>query len=197
MPAEIVPSAPGPIELQGVPTDILKARLREAIGMTAEAIRTVAMLWRELSRRGEDLSEFRLSLAPFLALVADGRLMAELVVRMSGQPRALQRLAELPVADQDRLLRGEILSVYHGDAGSVHKTLAEMSFAEIALVVRDGRILTAKEQKLAHDRMRTVRARVRGRPPRLAITAANEIMVGKVAVPAERVIALLRERGLI
>lgn len=199
MKSEIVPSAPEHLELQGESTEVLRSRLRAAIGMTEEAIRTVATLWRELQRRGEDMSEFRTSLSPFLPAVADGRLLPALVVKLSGQTRALARLAELKVDDQQRLLQGEVLAIYRGGDHIERKQLDHLTYSEILLSIRDGRIWSVEEQRMAHQRSEEARRRLKskGRPVTLSVTSGNRIRIGRIEVEAERIIALLRAEKLI
>lgn len=197
---EIVESAPDRIELQGISTVDLRSRLDAAIGMTERAIRTVAAIWAELTRRGEDLSNIRFSLARFMLPVAEGRLLPKLVVAMSGQTRALSLVADLSVDDQAALVDGRPVEIYRGDDRVETKTLAEMTFAETALVIRDGYIRSSDEQRLAYERAQSAKSKATrraGRPPRLSITADNILMVGKTAVPVERVLAELRSKGLI
>lgn len=198
MTGEIIDAAPDAVELTTISTDALHERLRGAIGMTEQAIRSVAMLWHELVRRGEDMSRYRMALAPYMLPVADGRLLPALVVQMSGQLRALQRLAELPVTDQARLLAGAPIEVYRGEGRTEAKPLADLTFSDIALAVRDGHIRTAAEQRLAYDRSQPNRHKRRaGRPVKIVITVDGNIRLGKTEVEAERVIAALRASGLI
>lgn len=144
---EIVQAVPSRIELEGVPTTDLKQQLRDAIGMTETAIRQVASIWQELVRRGEDLSDIRFALAPFMAPVDEGRLLPGLVVAMAGQVRSLQRLAELPTEMQAELLAGKHTPVLKLDRGVIEKPLKSLSFPEITAVVRDGTILTPEQQR--------------------------------------------------
>ena len=196
---ELVERAPPQLELEALPTDELHERLRAAIGMTAETIQTMAGLWRELVRRGEDMSQYRNALAPFLMSVAEGRLLPAMVVQLSGQTRALERIAELPVSEQERLLNDSPIEIYRGEGRTDAVLLRDMLFRDVALAVRDGRILSASEQKLAFERSLSRRPRPtrRGRPPRISITDDNQLRIGKMTVDAERVIAALRAHDLI
>lgn len=186
-------------ELQALSSDELHARLKGAIGMTAAAIHTMALLWRELVRRGEDMSGYRNALAPFLMAVAEGRLVPQMVVQLSGQTRALERVAELPVQQQELLLDGEPVTVYRGQDRSECLPLRDMLWSDVALAIRDGRIWSLQEQKLAHERSesRKVKRPKRGRAPRISVTPDNRLLIGKTSVDAERVIAALRQHGLL
>ena len=149
VPAEIVSAAPERIELQSLSDTDLKSAIRDAIGLTETAIRRVATLWVEALRRGIDLSDVRFALAPILPAVARGDLLPALVVTMAGQTRSLQRLAELPIADQRNLAEGAPVEVYNAARGVESKPLKSLSFPELAAAVRHGRILTADEQRKA------------------------------------------------
>lgn len=195
---EIVDKAPAAMELQDVPTNELHQQLSEAIGMTEQAVTRVAHIWRELSRRGEDMSCYRFALAQFMPAVADGRLLPRLVVNMAGQTRALTRLAELPVGDQRALLSGQTIEVYKGEDTVEEKRLDDLTYSEIALAIRDGHIRSAAEQKLAAERSSGRRRKSRpGRPVRVSVTGDKMLRVGKLEIELERVLAELRTAGVI
>ena len=109
-----------PIEKQAVlqmPTDELRKRLAEAIGLTARTLSYLAVVWAELERRGDDLSDLRGGLMTYLPLIAAGRLDPELVVRCAGQATLLKLASEAPMEDQRRLLaQGARIVEIDGDA---------------------------------------------------------------------------------
>lgn len=195
---EIVTEAPVAMELQSVSTAELRAQLHEAIGLTEAAIVRVATIWSELSRRGEDLSGVRFSLARFMLRVARGQLLPGLVVALSGQTRALERIAELPLDDQKRLAAGDALEIYRGQDRIDTAPLASLTYSEIALAIRDGRIRSAAEQRMAFERVKKARSRrMRGRPPKITVLPDNLVRIGTVEVPAERLLAEMRAAGLV
>lgn len=147
---EIVNSAPIELELHGVSDDDLRHMIRDAVGMTESAIVRLALLWREATRRGIDLSDVKFSLATVLPLVADGRLLPAMVVGMAGQTRSLQRLADLPLDVQEDLVSGATIDVWQARTGTaVQKPLRNMSFPEISATIRNGKILSVDEQRKA------------------------------------------------
>lgn len=150
---------PGALELESVSDDDLQARIRDAVGLTETAIRRLAALWVEGLRRGLDLTGIKFALAPFLPAVARGDLIPALVVSMAGQTRSLQRLADLPVPDQQRLAAGEAVKLYRPDRGVTEKPLRSLSFPELCTVIAGGRILTADEQRQAWQKRPLRRAR--------------------------------------
>lgn len=189
--------APAELEFENVSTHDLRSMLAEAIGLTEKTIVRMAMIWGELRRRGEDLSDVRLPFAQYLDRVASGSLRPNLMVMMAGQPRALGWLAELPLTDQDMLASGNPVEILTED-GPRKKSLRDMTLSEIGLVVRDGVIRSVTEQKIAIDRAnRSARPRnVAGRP--VTITIRDGIMtVGRSQVNLDRVLAALRRAGII
>lgn len=197
---EVVTSAPAEIELQSISTADLRVQLGDAIGLTEAAIVKVAAIWAELTRRGEDLSDVRFSLSRFMLPVAEGRLLPRLAVVMSGQTRALERLVDLPVNEQAALMEGREIELFKGGEKVERKPLLDLTYSEIALAVRDGHILTPKEQRLAYERsarLRNPSQPRRGRPPRITVLPDNTVRIGAVEVPAERLLAELRAAGLI
>lgn len=149
---EIVDLVPSQVELQQYDSAELRRQLQEAIGLTETAIRRVAALWAELTRRGENLTDIRFALAEFLPAVARGDLLPRLVVAFAGQPRALQRLGDLPVAKQAALVEGEQIEIWNATRGTERRKISDLHWGQIATIVQGGRILTADEQRAAAER---------------------------------------------
>lgn len=118
---------------------------------------------------------------------------------LSGQQRALDRVAELTLEDQEAVLSGRPITVYRGDGKTHAAPIADLTYSEIVLAIRDGRIREVDEQRLSHERSRRSKAAPRrGRPMSIAITGAGTMMrIGKAEIEVERVIAALRAAGLI
>lgn len=179
-------------------TEDLRRELGEAIGLTARAIARVAVIWDELTRRGEDLSGYKFALRDYMHAVASGRLLPEAVAQLAGRIRTLDLVAQLPVEEQQRLVDGDPVELLTAD-GVVQKPLSDLTWPEAARIIRNGHILSPQEQEIAMSRMQAARRRSRrGRPPRILVdTAAGELRVGTASVPVERVLAALRSAGLI
>ena len=135
--------------IQAVPSHDLRRALAQAIGITAKTLAYLAEIWRELERRGEDLSDLRSGLMLYLPLVASGRLEPELVVRCAGQTMLLRAASELPLDQQRELLRtGAQIATTDADRQSVvvHKPLERLSAAEVRRLFSMGRVRAAQEQ---------------------------------------------------
>lgn len=185
-------------QLTAMTTADLRKELSQAIGLTARAIAHVAVIWNELTRRGEDLTGYKFALADYMGRVANGQLLPEAVAQLAGRVRTLSLVAELPVAEQRRLIEGAPVEIVTDD-GIVEKALADLSWTEAARVIRNGHVVTPKEQEIALSRMRASKRRPRtGRPFKIAIDDDRGMLrIGRAEAPVERVIAALRAAKLI
>ena len=113
-------------ELAGLSTDQLKVELARVLRITAESLVRLALVVKTLEDRGEDLSDIRVGLLPYLRLIAAGQLLPEVVVRFAGAPALIRVIGALPVQDQRRLAAGEPIPLYlrRGD-GTVEHRLAD------------------------------------------------------------------------
>lgn len=94
--------------LRDLDTSALRAELAHALKLTANHLLYLAAVWSELERRGEDLSNLRVGFAGWLPAIAAGTVAPEVVVAFAGQPRKLRAIAKLPVAEQEKIARGEL-----------------------------------------------------------------------------------------
>lgn len=185
-------------DLAAMSTADLHHALGEAIGLTARAISHVAVIWTELTNRGEDLSGYKFALADYMLKVSSGKLLPEAVAQLAGRTRTLGLLAEMPINEQRRLIDGGLIPAVTDD-GIVEKSLADLSWTEAARVIRAGRVVTAKQQQIALTRMQAARRRPgRGRRYSVGVDAdAGLVRIGQAEIQAERIIAALRDAGLI
>lgn len=66
---------------------------------------------KELEERGEDLSALHTGMIGYLRRIAAGQLLPEVVVRFAEAPLVLQKIATLPLPDQQKLVNGEPVKV--------------------------------------------------------------------------------------
>lgn len=92
-------------------TEELREELRRAVNLTARSVAYLAEVWTELERRGEDMSDIRIGLAPFLRDVAAGRLAPEAVLTFAGSRMVLRWVGRRPLAEQKRLASGAPVEV--------------------------------------------------------------------------------------
>ena len=85
-------------------TETLLSELQKSIRITAERIAYMAAIWTELESRGVDLSAYRTALTQMLPRVARGQVAPGLLVRCLGNMTLLDRLAHLPIDDQEAAL---------------------------------------------------------------------------------------------
>lgn len=190
-------------DLSAMTTAEMKAELHKAIGITAQAIARVALLWTELTRRNEDLSDVPFALAAYMADVASGRLLPEAVAALAGRVRTLKIVSDLPIDEQRSIIIDQrAIPILAADGEVRKKRLDDLTFAETARVIADGRVRSIDEQRLVLGRAETAAAARRNRPrrgprPRITVDPDNVVHIGLLRVPAEDVIAALRTAGLI
>lgn len=162
----------------------LRAELGASLERTATELVRLAWVVRLLEERGEDLTDLKLDLVPYLRLIAYGQLSPALVVRY-GQSAPLMRAARsLPMPDQDRLAKGDrvVLAVRKPD-GSFDQQMADpalMSPRQVAQVFAAGRIRSVEEQILVlRDRPEKPAKRKRETVGRVTITPVGDGIIVK------------------
>lgn len=155
-----------PYEVAGMSTQQLRAELAQSLTLSAKHLAHLAIIWGELERRGEDLSDLRTGMAVYLSQIAAGRLDAEAVVRFAGQPTVLRSLAGLPLERQQALAKGEPVRVLTVDADGQY-TSADMpaytlTAAQARMVFDGDKIRSPDEQRATLESARVKKiARVR------------------------------------
>jgi len=133
-------------ELVTLDVPALRQRLAEAVEITAHHVARMALAWRELERRGEDLSALRTGMGAYLSAVAAGRLLPEAVVRLAGNRTALRAIALLSLDEQQRLLAAGAVQI-KDTAEPVPLHRLRQTEISRAFDTVNGRVLTVAEQK--------------------------------------------------
>ena len=144
---------PDTAALRVMSVDDLRAELGRALEITAAHLARLAIIWRELEHRGEDLSNLRSGLWAYMPLIAAGRLRTELVVRYAGHSMLLRRLAELSDAEQGRILEEDTVCLveHMGDGSFIERRvpIAHLKAVQIGQVLGGGRVRPPNEQRKA------------------------------------------------
>lgn len=143
----------------------LKRELAVALEVTARHLHRLASVWRELERRGEDLSHLRSGLWSYMPLIASGRLRAEIVVQYAGHASLLRRLADLPHTEQDRLLKDNTVALVEYAGGEFTERrvpITHLKAAEAAQVIGDHIRTPDEQRRVAAARSRQTRRRSGG-----------------------------------
>lgn len=141
----------GSVTLSRISTEQLRAELKATLTVTARHLLHLANVWRELERRGEDLSGLRSGLWSYMAMIASEDLRPEIVVRYAGFTALLKRVARLSLADQDKLIADDRVTIVEVTPQGLEErviNLAKLKAPQIAQVLRD-RIVTVDEQRRA------------------------------------------------
>lgn len=129
-----LPATYTPISLTRMETQDLRAELGRAITMTADSLAYLAGVWAELERRGEDLSDLKIGLAPYLRDVASGRLAPEAVLTFAGRKMVLKWVARQPYEQQKKLAAEPTVTI--STPAGKHKTalLTDLNANELRFI---------------------------------------------------------------
>lgn len=189
---------PTPYELSAMSTQTLRGELARALTMTAHTLRRLAAIWRELERRGEDLTDLRTGLAVYLPMVAAGQLSADAVIRFAGQPLMLRTISTLPPEQQESLARGDVVEVLtqaqDGTWTGVQISAHAMTMPQARLLIGPGGLRSVEEQRAQVESAKVTKAR----STRLATESrvrfdpkTDTIRIGNVKAPAGEVIGAI------
>lgn len=187
-----------PAELTNISTQALRAELARTLTISAQTLMRLALIWRELERRGEDLSDLRTGLAGYLPLIAAGQLDAEVVVRFAGNKTLLQSVSRLPVDEQHRLATGGQVDVLtfdeHGNPIATPLPVHALTATQARLVFDDGRLRPRDEQLALLNAKRLSKSGNAGGKRRVSIDRERRtIRIGRVHVALGDVFAALAE----
>ena len=102
-------------QLQAMTESQLRSYLAERLRLTADNLMEMALVIRELDQRGVDLGELRISLLVYLRRIAYGQTLPEVVALLAGRRDLLQRVAFLPLPEQQRCIDEKGLTVVTGE----------------------------------------------------------------------------------
>ena len=183
-------------------TDHLRAELARVLKISARDLLYLAAIWKELERRGEDLSDLKRGMGVYLPMIAAGVLDAEIVVKYAGHRMLLNAIAALPVSTQKTLVDGRPLPLvmYSENDGWASRDvpIGAMTVAQIKQVLDGGRIRTADEQfeRLAKAGTKELRRRKAAHAVRVD-RKTSELIIGRARVPLVKVIKTLHSAGLL
>ncbi|GLS13595.1 hypothetical protein [Hydrogenophaga electricum] len=194
---------PTPYELGSMSTQTLRGELAKSLTMSARHLQHLALIWAELEKRGEDLSDLRTGLAVYLPMIAAGRLDAEAVIRFAGQPTVLRSLANLPVERQHALALGGTVPVLTVNAAGEYQSTElpahTLTAAQARLVFSGDSIRSPAEQRAVLESAR-VSAQRRPRPgpdSRVRYDAkADVIRIGRSSATVGEVAAAIASGAL-
>ncbi|MEI8194742.1 MAG: hypothetical protein WCI73_02415 [Phycisphaerae bacterium] len=93
----------------------LRSYLAQRLQFTADNLLEMALVIREFDQRGIDLSDLRLALLVYLRRIAYGQTLPQVVALLAGRRDLLQRVAFLPLPEQERCMGEKGLTVVTGE----------------------------------------------------------------------------------
>lgn len=188
-------------------TSVLLRELKRALVVTAETIAYLGAVWRELERRGQDLSNYRTGIGEYLPLVAAGQLAPEAMVQFIGRLQLLRAVRLLPIDEQRRLADGGTVTVLREDrrTGALLPTevpATTLTGEQIKQVFDGGRLRDVAEQANMIDSTRVAARRRRSLPAarRYRVNVdidAKTVKIGRMILPLQEVIDALEAAGAI
>jgi hypothetical protein len=110
-------------KLQTMSEADLRKYLASKLQLTAENLVELALVIREFDERGIDLGDLRISLLVYLRRIAYGQTLPEVVAQLGGRRDLLQRVAFLPLPEQQRCVDARGLALVTGEiAGGDYDT---------------------------------------------------------------------------
>lgn len=160
--------------------------------MRGEVLAKIARLWPALRANNLTPTDSRLfsaTVTHWLSVVAAGTLLPGLLVAFSHSSRAISRLFELSLADQQRVLDNEDVEVWDPIKPVRKVPILLLTTKAFVKVVYGGRILTAAEQAtrfeqaVHHTRKKKPADEPQERKPRVRVVpSTGELRVGGVRV---------------
>ncbi|MHB8397391.1 MAG: hypothetical protein ACYDCI_00430 [Candidatus Limnocylindrales bacterium] len=136
--------------LRSLSVDELRRELARSLRMTAESLVRLALIVRSLEERGDNLSELKIGLMPYLRQIAYGQILPEVVVRYAERPALVRAISALPFPDQEHLSSGgKVELALRGPNGELDHRLVDPLYLDqrqIGLVFTRGRIRAIEEQ---------------------------------------------------
>ena len=90
-------------QIQSASITELKTELSKSLKITSDYLVYMSLIWSELNRRGEDMSELKSGLFQYIPLIATNQLDASLVVEFAGNKTLLSALSRLPLDQQKEI----------------------------------------------------------------------------------------------
>lgn len=187
-----------PINVEQADTATLRKELVSALTMTARQLGYLATIWKELERRGEDLSELRMGIAAYLPMIANGKLDADLVVKYAGQKMLLAAAAKLTLAEQHKLAESGYVTVLKldglGQRTEVQTPLHRLAANDVRHIFGETHIRTIDEQFLLLAKAKKPAAKKIRKTSKVGINERDRsIIVGGASITLEKLLPVLSE----
>ena len=191
---------PTPYELGSMSTLQLREKLAQSLTMTAQHLQYLSVIWAELEKRGEDLSDLRTGLAVYMPQIAAGRLDAQAVIRFAGQPTVLKSVAMLPIEEQHEIANGKPVRVLtvnaQGEYEDAEMPAYTLTAAQARMVFGGDKLRNPAEQRAILESARvakTARAKPGGVNKVRYDAAADVVRIGRSSATVGEITAALAD----
>lgn len=187
-------------DLAALPTDALRAELAQQMTVTAQHLQRLASIVAELERRDEDLSELKVGMLGYLRRIAAGQLHPDAVVRYLDYPMLLNRVATLPVNDQERLANGDPIKLVVWREGKTETRMMDpikLTRDQVSQVFGSSGVIRDEVGQIAVLESRFARPKQQAKPTATGRCRADRktgtVRVGRYVVPASDLVAALAD----
>lgn len=154
------------LDLKRMNDDEVAKELANQLGFTAAALLRTGACVVELESRGKDLSYLRYNLLPYVRMIGQGTLLADIVVTFMGKPNLIRCIASLPLEKQKAIYEGEKIPIINPNKPDevLELPLTEIPNNGIHLVFGDGEIRNIEAQRLYHRPLKKEAKKPRFKP---------------------------------
>lgn len=193
-------AVPTAFVLSAMSTQQLRANLAQSLTMTAQHLQHLSMIWAELEKRGEDLSDLRTGLAVYMPQIAAGRLDAQAVIRFAGQPTVLKSVAMLSIEEQHQIANGKPVRVLtvnaQGEYEDAEMPAYTLTAAQARMVFAGEKLRSPAEQRAMLESVKLSKA-TRAKPGAVNNvrydSKADVIRIGRTSATVGEVTAALTD----
>lgn len=126
-----------------------RSELRNFLVATAESLRQAAQIVRVMVDEKDDVSDLPSGWVAQMLRVADGEMLAELMIEFDGLAR--QNVARLPLKEQKRLCENPIVQVVTKSGATKTARIQDLDSTEVRRVFDYGKIRSISDQKQLID----------------------------------------------
>lgn len=183
-------------QLATMNTGDLKNHFAESLELTAKHMTYMGMIWLELEKRGEDLSDLKKGLAIYIPMIAHGIVEAETVIQYAGQKTLLTALTALSLDDQRKITGTGTIPYFNTETEATEqRELVDLSVRDITQIFNDDKIRTPDQQQefLSSKTARPGKKRIPRKATRVSIDKqGGAIVTGKSRIDIDSTIAALK-----
>lgn len=138
-------------KLEEFSTEELREVLKDKLNNMNRDLLFLSRVYIILKARGEDLSELTKGIGVYLPMIAEGKILPDLVIKYSGQKTLVSTISKLPIPKQEELLKDPKVEVVTFDKENKKqnkiKEVGALTVSEMIQVFDNDKIRTPEKQE--------------------------------------------------